>query len=192
MIKLREKKMVKMEYNGKSSLLLLLLFLHSTGSDGNQDSLLSFDYIQEKYSQDCPFIARGGKPEPCPDGDCDCFQKDGIGCIFGICVCLYREHLVFDHPSKCYNIINLHHYENMTKSELRCPRMCTATNESNTCIYPSMKNLETGSCECPDGTPVIPKFTKHLTLNLTVSQELCAASSTPLTTSPPTVSIEII
>ena len=181
--------MMKMEHDGKLLLLSLWLLLYASGSDGNQESVLSIDGIQEKYSQDCPFVARGGKPDPCPDGDCDCFQEDGIGCMFGICVCLYQEHLVFDHHTKCYSIIDINHYENITKSELKCPRMCKATDESNTCISPSMKNSETGRCECPDGTPVIPKFTKHLTLNSTASLELCGPSPTPLPTSPPSVSI---
>lgn len=75
----------------------------------------------EKYDQvysQCSLIEKGGKSEiDCnsSDGDCNCFQEDGTGCMFGLCVCLYKEHLVFDHMN-CNEIQHLNHYENDTVS----------------------------------------------------------------------------
>ena len=181
--------MMKMEDNGKLSYLLLLLLIYVTGSNGSQDSFLSFDEIQEQFSQDCPYLAKGGKPDPCPDGDCECFQEDGTGCMFGICVCLHHSHILFNRHTNCDSIENLNHYQNITKSELKCPRMCKAKDESNTCH--SRKNSETGRCECPDGTPVVPKFTKHLTLDSTASLQLCEPAM-PMSTIPPSVGIKIV
>ena len=185
------KKMMRMENNGILSYLLLLLLIYVTGSNGNQHPLLSFDEIQETYSQDCPYIAKGGKPDPCLDEDCDCFQEDGIGCMFGLCVCLFQAHLVFNRHTKCDSITDLTHYQNITNFELGCPRMCKAADESNTCPLPTRKNSETGRCECPDGTPVVPRFTKHLTLNSTASLQLCGPPM-PMSTIPPSVGIEIV
>ena len=151
----------------------------------DSDKLPSFEYIQDKFLKDCPYVARGGKPDPCPDGDCDCFNDDGMGCMFGICVCLYKEHLVFNHTI-CYNIEKLNHYENVTQTKLQCPRTCRATDENNTCMKPLKHNPKTGRCECPDGTPVIPKITNHFTLDTASSWKACKPINATLP--PPTLS----
>ena len=43
------KTMMKMEHDGKLLLFSLWLLLYAAGSDGNQESVLSIDGIQEKY-----------------------------------------------------------------------------------------------------------------------------------------------
>ena len=144
----------------------------------------------EKYDQvysQCSLIEKGGKSEiDCnsSDGDCNCFQEDGTGCMFGLCVCLYKEHLVFDHMN-CNEIQHLNHYENDTESKDKCPRMCRALDESNTCMPPTIKNETTGRCHCPDGNPIVPFITKQLTLNTTATVTLCGDSIIPPTITSP-------
>ena len=159
----------------------------------NKTSLEDFHRIYPN----CPLIESGGKPDLCPDGrDCNCFEEDGTGCMFGLCVCLHKAHLVFNHM-KCNDIQQLNHYENDTlrPPEKACPRMCKAIDESNTCMPPSVKDPKSGRCHCRDGTPIVPQITEQLTLDTAATLKLCGNSSlpqpttTPITTLSPSVSI---
>ena len=155
----------------------------------NQPFLENFHQI---YSN-CPLIESGGKPDLCPDGDCNCVEEEDTGCMFGLCVCLHKVHLVFNHM-KCNDIKHLNHYENDTESENACPRMCKAIDESNTCMHPTVKDPKTGRCQCWDGTPIVPHITTQLTLDTDTTLKQCGPrpTTTPIqtiTTHSPSVSI---
>ena len=143
----------------------------------------TFGNFHQIYSN-CPLIENGGKPDLCPDGDCNCFEEDGTGCMFGFCVCLHKAHLVFNHM-KCNDVQHLNHYENDTESENTCPRMCKANDENNTCMPPTVKDPNTGRCHCRDGTPIVPFITKQLTLDTATTLKQCGNSPLPQPTTTP-------
>ena len=122
----------------------------------NSDTTLMTDERSVDYSQ-CPNILSGGKQD-CSDGDCRCFDEGETGCIFGICVCTWKEDLVFPDQIKCNDKIHRHIYENITYSKHECPRTCLASDQSNTCFPPTRKGAD-GQCVCHDGSPVVPIFT---------------------------------
>ena len=139
----------------------------------DSDSTVDKEEALVDYSH-CPNVISGGKQD-CSDGDCECFDEGETGCIFGICVCTWKEHVVFDDHIKCNDMIHPNTYDNTTYSENQCPRTCLASDRSNNCFPPTTKGGD-GQCICPDGSPVQPIFTKDshgALLNSKASLKLC-------------------